>query len=116
MTVSPGARAEGLVRLKPLAEAAAEVCKVRELDRNTAVLAGHVLLGDDPVAKVRVSLEWVGGDPTMESRDDGYFRFCGVPTGKLVLVRASAGKLMATTTVTIPAGDIVQRLDLRLQP
>ena len=116
VTVSPGVRAEGLVRLKPLAQAAAEVCNVRQFDRNTSVLAGHVLLGDDPVAKVRVSLEWVGGDPTMESRDDGYFRFCGVPTGKLVLIRASAGKLMATTTVTIPAGEIVQRLDLRLQP
>jgi hypothetical protein len=116
VAVRAGVRAEGLVRLKSLAQAAAEVCNVRELDRNSAVLTGHVLQGDDPVAKVRVSLEWVGGDPTMESRDDGYFRFCGVPTGKLILVRASVGKLMATTTVTIPGGDIVQRLDLRLQP
>jgi len=116
VTVHAGELAEGVVRLKSLGSAAAEVCQVRELDRNTAVIAGHVLYGDDPVAKVRVSLEWVGGDPTVESRDDGYFRFCGVPTGKLILVRASRDKLMVTTTITIAPNEIVRPLELRLQP
>ena len=114
--VRPGERAEGLVRLEPLAQAAAKVCDVRRVDRNSAVLAGHVLHGDNPEAKVRVSLQWVGGDPTMETRDDGYFRFCGVPTGKLILVRASRDDLMATTTLTIDPKEIARGLEMHLQP
>jgi hypothetical protein len=116
VTVRAGEVAEGVVKLKDLGSAAAEACKVHELDHDTGVLAGHVLLGDDPVAKVRVSLEWIGGDPSMESRDDGYFRFCGVPIGKLILVRASRDRLMVTTTVTLAPGEIVRPLELRLQP
>jgi hypothetical protein len=116
VVIRAGERAEGLVRLEPLAEAAAKVCEVRRLDRNTAVLAGHVLHGDNPEAKVRVSLQWVGGDPTMETRDDGYFRFCGVPTGKLILVRASRADLMATTTLTIDPEEIARGLEVHLQP
>ena len=114
--IRAGERAEGLVRLKPLAQAAAEVCNVHQLDRNSAVLVGRILHGDEPAPKVRVSLEWLGGDPTMESRDDGYFRFCGVPTGKLILVKASHDRLMVTTTVTLAPNEIVRPLELRLQP
>jgi hypothetical protein len=80
------------------------------------VLAGHVLHGDDAVGKVRVSLQWVGGDPVMEAREDGYYRFCNVPLGKLILVRASYEKLMVTTTVTLAPNEIVHPLDLKLKP
>jgi hypothetical protein len=52
----------------------------------------------------------------METRDDGYFRFCNVPLGKLILVRASYEKLMVTTTVTLAPNEIVHPLDLKLQP
>jgi hypothetical protein len=116
VTVRPGELTEGLVRLKPLAQAAAEACDVSRLDRDSGVLAGHVLHGDDAVGKVRVSLQWVGGDPVMETREDGYFRFCNVPLGKLILVRASYEKLMVTTTVTLAPNEIVHPLDLKLQP
>ena len=113
--VHAGELAEVSVTLKPLAKAAAEVCDVRALDRNTGVIAGHVSFGDEPVAKAKVKLEWVGGDPETETRSDGYFRFCGVPQGKLVLVRASRDTLMLTTTVTLAPNEIVRALDLRLQ-
>jgi hypothetical protein len=116
VTVRPGALTDALVRLKPLAQAAAEACEVSHLDRNSGVLAGRVLNGDDPVGKVRVSLQWVGGDPTMETREDGYFRFCNVPQDKLILVRASYEKLMVTTTVTLAPNEIVRPLELKLQP
>jgi hypothetical protein len=52
----------------------------------------------------------------METRDDGYFRFCGVPTGKLILVRASRADLMATTTLTIDPEEIARGLEVHLQP
>ena len=116
VTVRAGELADGIVRLKPLAKAAAEACGVSRLDRESGVLAGHVMQGDEPVAKVRVSLEWVGGEPSIESRDDGYFKFCNVPVGKLILVRASHGSLMVTTTVTLTANEIVRPLELKLRP
>ena len=116
VTVRPGELTDAVVRLKPLAQAAAEACEVSRLDRDSGVLAGRVLHGDDAVGKVRVSLQWVGGDPVMETRDDGYFRFCNVPLGKLILVRASYEKLMVTTTVTLAPNEIVHPLDLKLQP
>ena len=116
VTVRAGELVDALVRLKPLVKAAAEVCGVSQLDRNSGVLAGRVLHGDDPVGRVRVSLQWVGGDPTMETREDGYFRFCNVPVGTLILVRASHEKLMVTTTVTLAPNEIVHPLELKLQP
>ena len=116
VTIHAGALTEGLVRLKPLAIAAAEACQVSRLDRNSGVIAGRVLHDDDPVAKVRVTLQWAGGDPVTETRDDGYFRFCNVPVNKLVLVRASHENLMVTTTVTLAPTEIVHPMDLKLQP
>lgn len=116
VTVRAGEPADALVRLEPLAKAAAEVCDVAHLDRDSGVLAGHVLHGDDALARVHVSLQWPGGDPSIETRDDGYFRFCNVPVGKLILVKASYEKLMATTTVTLAPNEIVHPLELKLQP
>ena len=116
VTIRPGELTDALVKLKPIAQAAAEACQVSRLDRNSGVIAGRVLHGDDPVGKVRVTLQWVGGDPTTETREDGYFRFCNVPVSKLILVRASFEKLMVTTTVTLSATEIVHPIDLKLQP
>lgn len=116
VTVRAGELSDALVRLEPLDRAAAGACGVSRLDRNSAVLAGRVLHGDDSVGKVHVSLQWVGGDPTTETREDGYFRFCNVPVSKLILVRASYEKLMVTTTVTLTPDEIVHPLELKLQP
>ena len=116
VTVRPGEVTDALVKLKPIAQAAAEACQVPRLDRNSGVIAGRVLHGDEPVGKVHVSLEWVGGDPTTDTREDGYFRFCNVPVSKLILVRASHENLMVTTTVTLAANEIVRPMELKLQP
>ena len=115
VTVRAGELAEATVTLKPLAQAAADVCGERELDPHTGVVTGRVALGDEPVFKAKVKLEWVGGDAEADTRNDGYFRFCGVPREKLVLVRASRDTLMATTTLTLAPNEIVRSLDLRLQ-
>ena len=115
VTVRPGEVAEDSLRLKPLAQAAAEACGEHELDSHTGIIAGRVWSGDTPIAKARVKLEWVGGDPELDTRADGYFRICGVPRGKLVLVRASRDNLMVTATVTLGADEIVHPLTLRLQ-
>ena len=115
VTVRAGEPTDALVRLEPLAKAAATVCEVAHIDRNSGVLAGRVLHGDDPVGKVHVALQWTGGDASMESRDDGYFRFCNIPAGKLILVRASHETLMVTTTVTLAPNEIVHPLNLELQ-
>jgi hypothetical protein len=68
------------------------------------------------VFNAKVKLEWIGGDAEADTRSDGYFRFCGVPREKLVLVRASRDTLMATTTLTIAPNEIVRVLDLRMTP
>ncbi|MFL5613546.1 MAG: hypothetical protein ACJ796_07800 [Gemmatimonadaceae bacterium] len=52
----------------------------------------------------------------IRTRDDGYYRICGVPRKTLLLVRASAEQLMVTQAVTLDPEEIVRRLDLKLQP
>ena len=114
--------ADTLVRarvvLQPLADAAADACRDQRLGRRESVLAGRVTLGesDSPMPGVRVTLEWPGGDADVRSRDDGYYRICGVPRGKLVLVRASAESYMVTQTLTLGNEELVRRVDLKLQP
>jgi hypothetical protein len=115
LTVRAGELMEARVPLKPLARAAAEVCKVRELDRDGAVLAGQVVHDGIPAEQVRITVEWPGGEGSAVSRADGYYRICNVPTRKLALVRASRDDLMVTRTVTLKAGELVRRLDLELQ-
>ena len=115
-------RADTLVEvrvvLQPLADAAADACRDQRLGRRESVLAGRVTLGenDSPMPRVRVTLEWPGGDAEARSRDDGYYRICGVPRGKLVLVRASAERYMVTQTLTLGSKELVRRVDLKLQP
>ena len=109
---------EARVTLQPLADAVADACADKRPGRDESVLAGHVTLGenDSPMPRVKVTLEWPGGDAEARSRDDGYYRICGVPRGKLVLVRASVESYMTTQTVTLGSEELVRRLDLKLQP
>ena len=109
---------EARVTLTPLADAVAAVCADKRPGRDESVLAGHVTLGenDSPMPKVRVTLEWPGGDAEAESRNDGYYRICGVPRGKLILVRASADSYMVTQTLTLEKEELVRQLDLKLRP
>jgi len=109
---------EARVMLAPLADAAAEVCGDQRLGRHESVLAGRVTLGehDSPMPRVRVTAEWPGGEGEARSRDDGYYRICGVPRGKLVLVRASAESYMVTQALTLNGEELVRQLDLKLKP
>src|SRR5690242_1791572 len=109
---------EARVVLPPLAESAAEACRDQRLGGGESILAGRVTLGenDSPMPRVHVTAEWPGGDAEARSRDDGYYRICGVPRGKLVLVRASAESYMVTQTLTLDAEELVRQLDLRLRP
>jgi hypothetical protein len=116
LVVRPGEVAEGRVAVKPIARAAAEVCDVRSLDRDAAVLTGHVTHDSSFAERVRVTVEWPGGSGTAESREDGYYRICQVPTGKLLLVHASRDTLMSTLGITLRPGEVVRQMDLKLQP
>ena len=118
VSVRPDTLVEARVVLQPLADAAADVCRDQRLGGRESVLAGRVTLGenDSPMPRVRVTLEWPGGDAEARSRDDGYYRICGVPRGKLVLVRASADSYMVTQTLTLGSEELVRRVDLKLQP
>jgi hypothetical protein len=109
---------EARVTLTPLADAAAAVCADQRPGRDESVVAGHVTLGENesPMPKVRVTLEWPGGEAEAETRNDGYYRACGVARGKLILVRASAERYMVTQTVTLEKDEVVRKLDLKLQP
>lgn len=106
------------VVLQPLGDAAADVCRDQHLGHRESVLAGHVTLGvnDSPMPRVRVTVEWPGGDAEVRSRDDGYYRICGMPRGQLVLVRASAESYMVTQTLTLGNEELVRQVDLKLQP
>lgn len=96
---------------------APEACGVQSLDRGTAVLAGRIALGSgDPAGKARVTVEWMGDERHTDTRDDGWFRICGVPTGTLLLVKASHGSELATSTLTLDAAEIVHPLTLRMSP
>ena len=108
---------EARVVLKPLAEAASEVCREQRLGRHESILAGRVTLGENASAmpRVRITVEWPGGDLEARSRNDGYYRICGVPRDKLLLVRASAESYMVTETVTLTSEELVRQLDLKLQ-
>jgi hypothetical protein len=118
VTVRADTVVEAQVVLRPLADAAAEACHEQRLSRNESVFAGRVTLGenDSPMPRVRVTAEWPGGDAEVRSRDDGYYRLCGIPRGKLVLVRASAEGYMVTQTLTLDGQEIVKPLDLKLRP
>jgi hypothetical protein len=118
VTVAADTVAEARVVLPPLAEAAAEVCHDHRLGRNESVIAGRVSLGENasPMPRVRVTAEWPGGDAEARTRADGYYRLCGIPRGKLVLVRASAEQYMVTQALTLDARELVKPLDLKLQP
>jgi hypothetical protein len=116
VTVRANEVAEGRIALKPLATAAAEVCDQDGLDRNAGIVAGRVLRDSMPAANVRVTAEWPGGDRSAESREDGYYRMCNIPTRKLVLIRASRGPEMMTTTLTLTKDEIVRRLELEIRP
>ena len=109
---------EARVVLTPLAEAAANACRDQRLGRHESILAGRVTLGvnGSPMPRVLVTAEWPGGALEARSRDDGYYRICGVPRGKLVLVRASAETYMVTQTLTFDGQELVKPLDLKLQP
>ena len=115
LTVREGEVAEARVPLKPLAQAAAEVCK-GELGRGAAILVGFVTADSVPVQKAHVAVEYPGGDGSAETRDDGYFKICNVPTQKLMLVRASRDRLMVTTTIKLNSGELVRQLNLQLKP
>ncbi|MFL5613535.1 MAG: carboxypeptidase-like regulatory domain-containing protein [Gemmatimonadaceae bacterium] len=118
VTVQADATLESQVTLKPLADAASEVCTDTRLGRHDSVLAGRVTFGpdDSPMPRVKVTVEWPGGAGEIRTRDDGYYRICGVPRKTLLLVRASAEQLMVTRAVTLEPEEIVRRLDLKLQP
>ena len=117
VTARPGEVVDDRVVLEPLAEAAAMVCEVGSLERNTAVLAGHVVSGDGTAAsKARVVVEWMGGDEHADTRSDGWFRICGVPTGKLLLVKASLDNRLATMAMTLAPNEVVHPLSMRMTP
>jgi len=109
---------EARVVLPRLADAAADACRDQRLGRHESVLAGRVSLGenDSPMPRVLVTVEWPDGDFETRTRDDGYYRICGVPRGKLLLVRASAERYMVTQTLTLGREELVRPLDLKLQP
>jgi hypothetical protein len=113
--VKPNDVIEARVNLVPLASAAATVCEVAALDKGRAVVAGRVWLGDSVlVSGARVTVEWPDGDAHADTRDDGGFRICNVPTGTQLLVKASRGSELATTSLMINPGEIVQPLILHL--
>jgi hypothetical protein len=94
------------------------VCDDKAVGRDKGVIAGRVTLGDgkSPVAQASVTVEWTGDAAKATSRNDGYFRICGVPREQLLLVRASREKAMATTTLTLAADEVVRVLDLTMKP
>jgi hypothetical protein len=115
VTVRAGEVAEGRAALEPLAEAVAKACGIRALDRNTAVLAGHIASADSvPAYKARVTVEWTGGEGHADTRDDGWFRICGVPTNALLLIKASAANELATSALTLEPKELVHVLTLRM--
>jgi len=109
---------ESRLSFKPLPLAAAEVCDDKAVGREKGVVAGHVTSGDGkgPVAQASVTVEWTGDAAKASSRNDGYFRVCGVPREQLLLVRASREKSMATTTLTLAPDEVVRVLDLTMKP
>lgn len=118
VTVRADTLVDARVVLVPLAEAAAEACRDQRLGRHESILAGRVTLGESasPMPRVLVTAEWPGGELETRSRNDGYYRICGVPRGKLLLVRASAGSYLVTKALTLGGQELVKELDLRLLP
>lgn len=116
VTVAAGQVAEGRAALIPLATAAAEACGEQSFDRNTVVFGGHVMRADGaPAFKARVSVEWTGGEQHAVTRDDGWFRICGVPNGLLLMIKASGDGELATQAITVDAGEVVHPLELRMK-
>jgi hypothetical protein len=113
-TARAGEVVDAKLRVPALADAAATVCGARSLDRGTAVLAGVVSLGDSLVDRARVTVEWPDGEQQADTREDGSYRLCGVPTGTLLMIKASKDNALATTPLTLDAGEIVHAIDLHL--
>jgi hypothetical protein len=42
------------------------------------------------------------------------YRLCGVPTGTLLMIKASRDNALATTTLTLEPSEIVHAIDLHL--
>ena len=118
VTVAADTLVEARVTLKPLAQAAAEVCPDYPVGPGEGILAGRLTVGENasPAPNVKVTVEWTGGDREVRSRGDGYYRLCGVPRGMLLLVRASANGYMVTQSLTLAPTEIVRPLDLELKP
>lgn len=118
VTVRSDTLIESSVTVKPLAQAVGEVCDDPRVSQHESVLAGWVTFGenDSPMPKVKVTVEWTGGEAEARSTDDGYYRICGVPREQLLLIRASAEQLMVTRPLTLEKGELVRRVDLKLQP
>jgi len=66
--------------------------------------------------RVLVTVEWPDGYLETRTRNDGYYRLCGIPRGKLILVRASAESYMVTQTLTLGGEELVRQVDLKMQP
>jgi len=118
VTVAADTVVEANVILPPLADAAAEACRDQRLGRHESVLAGRVTLGENasPMPRVLVTVEWPDGYLETRTRNDGYYRLCGIPRGKLILVRASAETYLVTQPLTLGGQELVKPLDLKLQP
>jgi len=117
VTVKPDTVIDAQVSVKPLLQAAREVCDDDHFGPANSILAGRLTIAasNGPVARSKLTAEWNGGSRETVSRQDGYYRICGVPRGKLLLVRASADELVATKTVTLEADEVVRRLDLSMK-
>jgi hypothetical protein len=118
VTVKPDTIVEARVSVKPLLQAAREVCDDDHFAPNNSILAGHLTVAatGSPLPRAKLTVEWDGGSRETVSRQDGYYRICGVPRGIPLVVRTSADGLMVTKTVTLERDDVVRRVDLPLLP
>lgn len=118
VTVLPDTVVEAQVSVKALLQAAREVCDDDHFGNNSGILAGHLTVApsNSPVPRAKLTVEWHGGSRETVSRQDGYYRICGVPRATSLVVRTSAAGLMVAKTVTLEHDEVVGRLDLQLLP
>jgi hypothetical protein len=85
VTVLPDTIVDAQVSVKPLLQAAREVCDDDHFAPNNSILAGHLTVAatSSPLPRAKLSVEWDGGSRETVSRQDGYYRICGVPRGPL---------------------------------
>jgi hypothetical protein len=85
VTIKPDTVVEAQVSVKPLLQAAREVCDDDHFAPNNSILAGHLTVAatSSPLPRAKLSVEWDGGSRETVSRQDGYYRICGVPRGPL---------------------------------